>query len=1138
VTTIIPNTLAATHRYSPLGFPLSSRAGLALDLPREILVPPPVRRLFALRDVAGRLQRHQPGIAGSAGELNLFTLLCSAQRLVIARYLAARDGRIEHQGLVLAGTLRPLADWPPVASRFVEHFPPPWEDSAAPADLPALVATELLVLATQADNHAAKPFRPLFDPAPLDAACPWRQLLSELDRHLARERRPGRLGGSLLALLREPQQAAPDSLVGQLRYVRQAWNELLPAELLADLETAFAILEEEQTRRGGGPGPIPVPRFGAAGGSFEAEAFSRDADWMSSTVLVAKSVYVWLDQLSRHYRRKVTRLDQIPGEELDRLARWGFSALWLIGLWRRSNASRLIKQRMGNPEAVASAYSLEDYIVADDLGGDAALATLEAECGRRGIRLACDVVPNHTGIDSRWVREHPDWFIQVDHPPYPAYRFAGPDLSSDPAIELRIEDGYWDHSDAAVVFQHRERQSGQVRYLYHGNDGTHMPWNDTAQLNFLLPQVREAMIRTIIAVARRFRIIRFDAAMTLAKRHFQRLWFPLPGGGAGVPSRAEHAMSREAFEAAFPVEFWREVVDRVAAEVPDTLLLAEAFWLMEGYFVRTLGMHRVYNSAFMNMLKHEDNAKYRSVLKNVLEYNPEILKRFVNFMNNPDEATAVEQFGKGDKYFGVAVLLATLPGLPMFGHGQIEGLREKYGMEYRRAYWDETPDAGFIAHHEAQICPLLRRRQLFSGAADFELFDFESGGSVNEDVFAYANTGGGEHTLVVYHNRAAETGGWLRRAVAKAVPGANGQLHPRQTTLAAALCLDPGQAALWRWREHRSGNEYLLAAGELASEGLYLKLGAYDYRVFTDLRPQPDGDGLWAELARHLGGRGVPDLDHELRRLRYREVTARLQLLFAPASPWLTPVHSGRAEPAATGESRKAELLQHLTLFFQALATAAGAPGSAASGAEAVLADLDAIEATLRPVSSPPPLRARLAELAALLRPGSTPGLLHPLLVALLVFDRGGELQPGEGAVARAAAWSAEYLLDEAFPAGSPPAAAELLALLLRHREAWTASSDAIGILFADPDVGPYLLVHQAAGQTWFNRERALALVDGLTLAGLLAIVREKTPPVLAPASRLAALAEQRLELIRRAETAGYRLDLFLKVGGREGKRR
>ena len=142
-----------------------------------------------------------------------------------------------------------------------------------------------------------------------------------------------------------------------------------------------------------------------------------------------------------------------------------------------------------------------------------------------------------------------------------------------------------------------------------------------------------------------------------------------------------------------PEEFWREVVDRVAAEAPDTLLLAEAFWLMEGYFVRTLGMHRVYNSAFMNMLRDEKNAEYRLVIKNTLEFDPQILKRYVNFMNNPDERTAVDQFGKGDKYFGVATLMATMPGLPMFGHGQVEGYAENYGMEYRRAYLDEAPDA-------------------------------------------------------------------------------------------------------------------------------------------------------------------------------------------------------------------------------------------------------------------------------------------------------------------------------------------------------------------------------------------------------------------------------------------------------------
>ncbi|HRF99231.1 MAG TPA: hypothetical protein PLZ51_28660, partial [Aggregatilineales bacterium] len=68
-----------------------------------------------------------------------------------------------------------------------------------------------------------------------------------------------------------------------------------------------------------------------------------------------------------------------------------------------------------------------------------------------------------------------------------------------------------------------DHHTGAVKYVYHGNDGTSMPWNDTAQLNYLNPHVREAMIQTIINIAKQFPIIRFDAAMTLVKKHIQRL---------------------------------------------------------------------------------------------------------------------------------------------------------------------------------------------------------------------------------------------------------------------------------------------------------------------------------------------------------------------------------------------------------------------------------------------------------------------------------------------------------------------------------------------------------------------------------------------------------------------------------------
>ena len=91
------------------------------------------------------------------------------------------------------------------------------------------------------------------------------------------------------------------------------------------------------------------------------------------------------------------------------------------------------------------------------------------------------MVPNHVGIDARWVVEHPEYFLQLDHPPYPGYTFDGPDLCGDDRVGLYLEDGYWRQSDAAVVFKRVDHHTGDVRYLYHGNDGTQMPWNDTAQ---------------------------------------------------------------------------------------------------------------------------------------------------------------------------------------------------------------------------------------------------------------------------------------------------------------------------------------------------------------------------------------------------------------------------------------------------------------------------------------------------------------------------------------------------------------------------------------------------------------------------------------------------------------------------------
>ena len=718
---------------------------------------------------------------------------------------------------------------------------------------------ELIYVFTHNANPAVSPLLELVDDEPLEPTA-YKSLIASLNTFFAKAAKddPQKGGGeSLFDILRAPAEASPYSLEGQLQFILDKWGNLLGETFVARIVRGMDFLREEVIRQNLAHGDFKpdVPLQSFSGGEYqEYERYSPDKEWMPRLVLIAKNSYVWLEQLSRKYGRWIKTLDQIPDEELDLLRDRGFTGLWLIGLWERSRASMKIKQRMGDADAVASAYSLHSYDIAEDLGGWAALENLRSRSWQRGVRLSADMVPNHMGIDSQWVVEHPDWFLSLPYSPYPSYSFRSENLSEDIRVGIYLEDHYYDKTDASVVFQRRDHQTGDVRYVYHGNDGTSFPWNDTAQLDYSQAQVREAVIQTILHVARNFPVIRFDAAMTLAKKHVQRLWFPEPGAGGAIPSRSEHGMTRAEFDAAIPEEFWREVVDRVAAEVPDTLLLAEAFWLLEGYFVRTLGMHRVYNSAFMHMLRDEDNAKYRMAIKNTLEFDPQILKRYVNFMNNPDEKTAIEQYGNGDKYFGVATVLSTLPGLPMFGHGQVEGFREKYGMEFRKPKWDETPDEGLIAGHNWKIFPILHRRSLFADVEQFFLYDlFTPSGSVDENVFAYSNVFNDERGLVLYHNRFADTKGWIKTSAAYLDKG-TGDL--RQKSLAEGLSLPFEGYVIFK--DYVTHLEYIRACEELWQKGLYVELHAYQHHVFMDWQFEEDGE--WKMVHDVLNGAGVESM--------------------------------------------------------------------------------------------------------------------------------------------------------------------------------------------------------------------------------------------------------------------------------------
>jgi len=305
------------------------------------------------------------------------------------------------------------------------------------------------------------------------------------------------------------------------------------------------------------------------------------------------------------------------------------------------------------------------------------------------------------------------------------------------------------------------------------------------------------------------------------------------------------------------------------------------------------------------------------VIKNTIEFDPDILKRYVNFMSNPDERTAIDQFGNGDKCFGVATMMSTLPGLPMFGHGQIEGFTEKYGMEFRRARYQEDPDRALVERHDREIAPLLHRRWLFAESANFLLYDFyRPDGSVDENVFAYSNRRGEHRALIIYHNRFATTHGTVNHSAAYADKAAG---HLRQQSLGGAFGLPNDGNLFLAFRDNCTGLEHLERASNIVSHGYSLELQAYKCHVFLDWRElRPDENYRWDLLCDSLNGRGVPNLDEALLALELAPLHQTLvSLLDADVvESFALAAGSGEALPAcgqgAETSTPAAQLMQRL----------------------------------------------------------------------------------------------------------------------------------------------------------------------------------------------------------------------------------
>mgnify|MGYP000380228512 CR=1 FL=1 len=1118
---------------------------------------------YAARLLAQKINQARGAGAVQAGELNALGLIHEILHAVLQQYRQQRgDVMAQAVNALYENVGREAVE--KTLQTFIDEFPPLsvyrgqltmeqyLNGSTDGVVNREIVLEEMLLVWLENQNPAASPFKELFDDSALAENTAYPQIVSTLREFFAAQEPLGATGQTLFDALRAPFLHAPDSLSAQLDFMLYRWNAVAGrfdvSRFFSRVIGGLQFIQEEQkflwqqqaAPFGGGGGftattpPVPVfrrelqKRVNTETGKEvwfepEPEQFSPDLDWMPNLVLLAKSTYVWLDQLAKKYQREIKRLDEIPDQELDELRAHGITGLWFIGVWERSQASAKIKHMMGNTDAIASAYSLYDYEIAQELGGPSALENLKQRAWRRGIRLASDMVPNHMGIDSRWVLEHPEWFIQSNVPPYPSYQFNSPDLSSDARVTIQIEDHYFDKTDAAVVFKRYAHQTADTRFMYHGNDGTSFPWNDTAQLNYLLPQVREQVIQTILNVARQTPVIRFDAAMTLAKKHYQRLWYPQPGEQNTIPSRGEYSMTKAEFDAAMPEEFWREVVDRVAAEAPDTLLLAEAFWLMEGYFVRTLGMHRVYNSAFMHMLRDEKNQEYRLVIKNTVEFDPEVLKRYVNFMNNPDERTAVDQFGKGDKYFGVCVMMSTLPGLPMFGHGQIEGFTERYGMEFKRGMLDEAPDHWLVERHQREIFPLLHKRYLFAGVENFLLYDlFRAAGSVEENVFVYSNRVGNESALIAYNNSFSHAHGTIRVSAAT-------RDKPRdelvQRTFAQGLNLRDEEDTFVVFRDMMSDNEFIRPARELFEHGFDISLGAYKYAVYLDFRQVTDTpEKAYANLHQRLHGRGVPNVEQAIRDIRLAPLYAAFRdMVNAESIRQYTETGSGELEKQGDSEQENGETREKAIAFAHVVQEYGIEKMDAEAFAETVAKNLNGVRTLNKyvlPKRASKPLANAVNDLQTRLDDSTRDGL-----VAFAFLDALNSFADGAQIVAWIDEWQLGRMLGDALRAAG--VADARIWQLIQLTKIALANPEQIENLVADASVSQFLNINTFNDIAWFNREQFDTLLNWLQVVGAYRIVRDKTKP----AQENAALIQQHAQWTawRDAETKSeYQVEKLL----------
>lgn len=407
---------------------------------------------------------------------------------------------------------------------------------------------------------------------------------------------------------------------------------------------------------------------------------------------------VWLRELSQKAQKQIT-LANIPLSEFHRWRDLNFNAIWLMGVWTPSQKGRQLA--LENPDyredyfralpdwtpddLASSPYSIVNYQVATDLGGDSALEKFRSQLAEHEIKLILDFVPNHTALDHPWVETFPDFYVQV---------------SAD--VYKQTPSNYYSPKEGL--------------YLTCGRDPYFPPWVDSLQLNYANPDVHDAMIANLKKVAGMCDGVRCDMAILQLKDIYNQIWQSLSGE--------------------MPEEFWERAIAEVKRKQPHFLFIAEAYWNKE-WELQRLGFDFTYDKRFYDWLCVGDIQSIKSHLQSDWSFQ----ERLVRFIENHDEPRATEALQKNHKV--AALVTLTAPGMHLVHEGQIEGARIKQAIRLLRRQ-PEPADQCVQGFYE-RVLRIMRQTPISRGT--FNLLELQ--GDDNSQVIGFERRNGVKSRLLI-----------------------------------------------------------------------------------------------------------------------------------------------------------------------------------------------------------------------------------------------------------------------------------------------------------------------------------------------------------------------------------------------------